>query len=282
MCWTKHKKTKNAIGLHISFELNQMIPTEFITTAANHSERSFLGSIVQKGITYIADRGYFSFDLGAKIIDAKAFLIFRIKANLIFTVSESLSITSRTGLLPACFSQVKDQLIRFENDSHLKVYRLISFVVLESKFIICTHRLKLTTLEIIMLYAYRWQVELLFKFIKRILNGIHLFNLSQNGVSIHFYALMITALLQLRLRQTCLELAQLIHTTKCMDQKEGLNLNEMELFSSYKGYEPATWIKNITDKFYTYWRIGLHWLIKLKNLLAQPFDIKAIRSLGVP
>jgi hypothetical protein len=51
---------------------------------------------------------------------------------------------------------------------------LVKFSVLQSDFIICTNRFDLTSLQIIMLYAYRWQIELLFKFLKRTLNGIHL------------------------------------------------------------------------------------------------------------
>ena len=40
-----------------------------------------------------------------------------------------------------------------------------------------------------------------FKFIKRTLNGIHLFNHSENGVEIQFYLLMTLAILTLKLRQ---------------------------------------------------------------------------------
>jgi len=83
MCWAEYKKTKNAIRLHMSFNLNQMIPTEFIGLQANTPERSFLKDILTAGVTYIADRGYFSFELGATICKAKAFFIMRIKKNLL-------------------------------------------------------------------------------------------------------------------------------------------------------------------------------------------------------
>jgi len=279
MSWAKYKKTKNAIRLNMSFELNRMIPTEFLTAAANYSERKFLETILKKGTTYIADRGYFSFDLAAKISDALAFFILRIKSNLKFTVCKNLAITSLSGNLPLCFNNVKDQLIRFDNDDNDKVYRLVSFSVSGNEFLICTNRLDLTTLEIIMLYAYRWQVELLFKFIKRTINGIHLFNLSENGVTIHFYLLMITALLQLRLKQLCSNFTQF---TETIEENDIVNVKKMEQLSNYSGHDPSIWIKSLTDKFYQYWKIGLHWLIKLKNLIAKPFDFRAITILGAP
>lgn len=279
MTWAKYKKTKNAIRVHMSFELNRMIPTEFITTAANFSERIFLGSILQKGTTYIADRGYFSFQLAAKVDDFKAFFIFRIKSNLLFTVGKQLPITSLSGTMPLCFSQITDQLIRFDKDEHEKDYRLVRFIVMGNEFLICTNRLDLTTLEIIMLYAYRWQVELLFKFIKRTINGIHLFNLSKNGVTIHFYTLMITALLQLRFKQFCVNFTQF---TETIEEDSILRIKKMEQLATYSGYDPSIWIKTLTSKFYKYWKIGIHWLIKLRNLIVQPLDIKTIRILGVP
>ena len=84
-------------------------------------------------------------------------------------------------------------MIQFDNDESGLIYRLICFEVLRSKFMICTNRVDLSTLQIIMLYAYRWQIELMFKFLKRTLNGIHLMNHSENGVNIQFYVLMIVS-----------------------------------------------------------------------------------------
>ncbi len=92
-----YKKSKKAIRLHLSFELNRMLPVDFIGLKANFSERTFLLSIVQRGITYIADRGYFSFALAAKIESAKAFFILRIKDNIKIGQSIDLRITCSEG-----------------------------------------------------------------------------------------------------------------------------------------------------------------------------------------
>lgn len=67
------------------FELNRMIATEFWVGSGNSSERKFLESVLEKGITYIAERGYFSFDLLDKVLQARAFFVFRGKANLLYT-----------------------------------------------------------------------------------------------------------------------------------------------------------------------------------------------------
>ncbi len=54
-----------------------------------------------------------------------------------------------------------------------------------------TNRFDLTTYQVIMLYAYRWQIELFFRFIKRTLNCIHLFSHDCKGIQVQFYLYMI-------------------------------------------------------------------------------------------
>ena len=58
--------------LHLSFNLNQMIPTEFWIKEGNSCERNFFINVIKEGITYIADRGYFSFELAHKVLEKKA------------------------------------------------------------------------------------------------------------------------------------------------------------------------------------------------------------------
>ena len=270
MYWATYKKSKNAIRLHLELELNTLIPTEFIAQKANSSERSFLLSILKKGYTYVADRGYFSFKVGDAITRANAFFVIRIKANLKFTTLTSLEITSAKTKIPECFTQISDQLIRFDNDEFGQQYRLICFTVLQSRFLICTNRFELNTMQIIMLYAYRWQVELMFKFLKRTLNGIHLFNHSQNGVMIHFYLFMIVALLQLRMRQICQR-----KTRQLIEQKQ-----QLEDVNDYLGIKPEQWIASIAKDFYQHWKIGIHWIRLLRNFIDQPFDKKVILKLA--
>jgi len=278
MCWAQYKKTKQAIRLHVEFSLNQMIPLEFIGQKANSSERHFLLKIVTKGVTYVADRGYFSFDVAAKISKAFAFFIIRIKDNMKFNVGKQLTVS---GQMPNCLNQVSDQLIRFDNDPNQIVYRLVMFKVLESEFKICTNRLDLSTLEIIMLYAYRWQIELLFKFIKRVLNGIHLFNHSQNGANIQFCLLMTMSVLYLNLRQFCKINGSCsksnVKNQEISEFKQSSNIND---FNTYSGHCPDIWINSINKAFESLWKISSYWIENLKEVITKPFDYQIINILA--
>lgn len=279
MDWALYKKTKKAIRLHLSFELNRMLAVDFVGLKANSSERSFLLSILQEGITYIADRGYFSFAVAGAIQSAKAFFIIRIKNNLKISEFVDLKLSCSQGqVIPLCFKKLTDQLIRFKSDPRAKVYRLITFQVLNSQFRICTNRLDLTTLQIIILYAYRWQIELLFKFIKRTLKGIHLFNNTQNGVNIQFYVLMITAVLQMRLKQFCTVFS---NNNWDKDRSARLeNVNNIEQIPTHTGYCPDLWIESLTVVLQKFWKIGCHWIRKLRNFISKPFDVNIIDQLA--
>jgi len=79
MEWASYKKNRNAIRFHFAFELNRMVPSEFVLGEGKSSERRFLASILNVGVTYIADRGYFAFRLFKQIVDAEAFFILRAK-----------------------------------------------------------------------------------------------------------------------------------------------------------------------------------------------------------
>ena len=161
MDWASYKKTANGIKLHLSFELNRMIPVQFISTEANGSEKKILRQVLEEGVTYIADRGYIAFDLFRQIVEQSAFFIIRVKANMKYVIEET-----HDACLPekwdSHLSNVHDYRVTFTGDKQKKTYRLITFEALGEIYQIATNRFDLKTHEIIMLYAYRWQIELFF------------------------------------------------------------------------------------------------------------------------
>jgi hypothetical protein len=265
MSWSEYRKAKNAFKLHLSFELNRLIPTEFLIGSGKSSERSFLESILEAGVTYIADRGYASFEIIAQVLESNAYFIFRVKNNLLYEVQEGLEIAAQE--LPPCFRQVRDELIIFKNDKHRAVVRLIQFEVGGSYFQIITNRRDLSTLKIIILYAYRWQIELFFKYLKRTLKGLHLFNHSHNGVEIQFYLLLTLAILLLKLKQNC-------------QRKEKKKRPVREEKIEKKQESPAEWIRKISEIFYESWKISKNWLLIVKNSLSKVVDNELLTILN--
>lgn len=279
MLWAAYTTHHQALKLHLCFELNRMIPVDFWVGSGNSNERQALRRCLVAGVTYIADRGYMSFQLCYDICYAQAHFLVRTQSNLCFTVVESWPV-----VLPAAaqtlFHTVTDELIRYHNDPHSALYRLVRVVIFQETYFLLTDRQDLTTFQIILLYAYRWQVELLFRFLKRTLSGIHLIRHDLRGVTIQFYALMITALLELHLKQLVWE----------QDESQAHQAGSKPSHphapqvpprtprqSRLKGVELVTWLN---QKLQTYWKIGIHGLTALRNLLVCPFDEKAIGILS--
>lgn len=269
MSWAKYKSGSAACKLHLCFELNRMIPVNFFVGSGNSPERDFLVSIIEESVTYIADRGYFSFAVAEKMVLKKAFFLFRIKSNMIFAVSGGHGAVSGVPF-PACFSGVSDHIIRFSNDGSGNEYRLVRFTVGQKHFHICTNRLDLTTLQVMMLYSFRWQVELMFKFLKRTAHGLHLFSNGENGAQAHFYLWLTAALMELRIKQSCVLLKEASPSGIGFFLKETENIEH--LVFSFSG-SCDVFVKHISKMLYFAWKLSKNFLLLLKNSIAKEADL---------
>ena len=281
MLWAEYRSQHQAVRLHLCFELNRMIPVHFLVDTGKSNERRALLHMLEAGVTYIADRGYLSFPLLAAITAAQALFVFRAKSNLVYQRVKRLPVSLPTTV-QHLFRHVTDQRVRLTNAKGCPIYRLVLFYVGQERYLLLTNRLDLTTFQIILLYAYRWQVELVFRFLKRSLNGLHLLSHSKQGVTIHFYALLITALLELRLKQQCVACYEALSSAgdsvSETDQPTiaGLMIDSERL----AGARGHTFLATVGEKLHRYWKIGKHWLVALRNLLARPFGYQVIMVLG--
>jgi len=313
MVWAEYKKNSQAIKVHLCFELNRMIPVDIIVGSGNSSERKALLEMVKAGATYIADRGYGAFYVYHEIICAHAHFVIRVKTNLRKVIIQSLTVElpEKVTLL---FKDVTDQMIQYENDPYAHTYRLVCFRVGKEIFHVLTDRLELTTIQVITLYAYRWQIELVFRFLKRTINGLHLIKHCENGVTIQFYIMLIVALLQLKLKQDVmihneqqgeqrppkalenktktspsmsLEAKESVAQSASNTQQELIG-NEHVSVAPMQGEQdcnrqsdkpmsnPYQFFKMIGEKLKRYWKIGIHWLTALRRILHLPFDARAL------
>jgi hypothetical protein len=262
MIWAKYKKGHSAIKLHLCFSLNLMLPVTFMTTDANYSEKEVLSQLIEEAITFIADRGYFKFRLFNEIVSRGAHFIIRGKTSMKYTIIGSF-ISEIPSQMLYFISNISDVLIVFDNDKSHSKYRLISFSIMGDIYNLVTDRFDLATYQIIILYAYRWQVELIFRFMKRTLNGLHLLSHNPNGIEIQFTIYMIAYLLLVYTKQQC--------NIKCKETNNSSTLtSDLEKAKSKStrsnGYDLVT---ILGKRLQEYWKISIHWLITLRNLLFE-------------
>lgn len=278
MEWAEYKKGFNALKFHLSFNLNFMIPADFLVTEGKFSERNFLAHVVKRGITYICDRGYVSFDIFRHISESEAFFIIRGKENMKYSEIKRME-TNIPDVLSAILKNVTDSKIIFTNDKNQIMYRIIKFIIDGEKYTLATNRFDLSSYEIIMLYAYRWQVELCFRFLKRTFNGIHLFSHSPQGVQVQFYLFMIGYILLIYFKQlsekSCASEKEEEECPHVAENKEDLSTPDV----SGKTYACGL-VSMLGEKLKKFWKISLSWLTSIKNFLAEPFSKKIFRYLN--
>ena len=170
------------------------------------------------------------------------------------------------------FVRISDELIRYENDQSKTTYRLVRFTVNEDNYFILTNQRDLTTFQIIMLYAYRWQIELFFRFLKRSMGGIHLIRHDEKGTAIQFYIMMTLALLQLHLKQDIMdkfevdedesEKEKLVESDDCKDESNIQANKKSHISMKGKGNSrlgDAGFLASLGGAVKKYWKIGVHW-----------------------
>lgn len=185
MLWATYRTNKNKLKGHFFMDLNGL-PDQLIVSDGKASERAaLLGAIVAR-VTYVFDRGYNAYELFAKIALKPAYFVTRLLDNARFKVYQTLRVASEEAGLGV----LADELIilTLEDGSELKV-RLVTFQ--NERGVIyryLTNRLDLSALNVVRLYLWRWEIELLFAWLKRHLVFSHWYSENENGVRIQLFA----------------------------------------------------------------------------------------------
>jgi hypothetical protein len=98
------------VKLHFIFDATRMVPASFIIDAATSSERVALLAQLQKGVTYVLDRGYMEFTLFLDIIKAQSSVVMRAYRNMVVATVEELPVTLPDEVT-ASWTTVRDRLV---------------------------------------------------------------------------------------------------------------------------------------------------------------------------
>lgn len=107
--------------------------------------------------------------------------------------------------LKSQWSQLCDRIVRPKDPAYAHIcFRLVECTVGTTTDRLMANLYQLTTFQVILLDAYRWQIALIFRYLKHTMQRVHI--ITQHPIGIHncFYALLLPALLHLRFKQRCL------------------------------------------------------------------------------
>ncbi len=242
------------VRLHLGWALSTWTPATFRLSydrAPTKHERHILRALIQAGVTYILDRGYLDLQLYLDCLASAAFFIVRERGNLCY---RELSLIDPYLPLGYDFlAELQDAAIKLRRDSSGTIFRLVSFRIGDHHFKLLTNRWDLTTSQVILLYAWRWQIELIFRAWKHTLGALHWINLSEAGIEMQFHILMMASLLWAHLHQSSLP---------------DSGTSEASLTSTTK-----TITASLSRLFHVRWRWMRQSLRTACNCLAQPVSV---------
>ena len=180
--WAKFEKGHSAVKIHTQLDLGGNIPSFFLISEAKIHDVNLLDILeFESGNYYIMDRGYFDFERLFRVHEKRSYFIVRAKASLSFTRMYSAKVDRAIGL--RC-----DQIIKLNQFYAEKRYpeklRRIKYYDLETDchYVYLTNNFSLQAIVVADLYRHRWQIELLFKWIKQHLHINTFWGTSRNAV----------------------------------------------------------------------------------------------------
>lgn len=209
--------THKAAKLHLEFDILKWVPVRGEITHANANEKSVLKKTLSSDKLYVIDAGYAQYTLLDDIKKANSSFVIRIRDNAVWNVIKERPLTDadiaagiKKDMVVRLGCEDKQNDISFpvrvievfhKGDSNRKRPSRVSskktFRTTESDytFFIVTDRMDLPAEVIALIYSYRWQIELFFRWFKCVLGCRHLLAHSQNGVTIQVYCALIASLL---------------------------------------------------------------------------------------
>lgn len=212
MCkWAEWNGRIRGMKMHTVYEPDGKCPRCVeITTATVNDVEIGRQTELEAGVTYVFDKGYYHFGWWKKINDIGAFFVTRTKVNTRLRKSKSRYVRKTTG---DGFKIINDAdvVLASKGDSSLPI-PLRRIKVRRDKggmITLITNDLERTAVEIAALYKSRWQIELLFRWIKQHLNLRKFMAKNDNAIRLQILAAMIAYLL--------LRLARRLNSLKMLD-----------------------------------------------------------------
>jgi hypothetical protein len=202
--WAHYREKTGAAKITCVLDWVNGVPEQFVFSPAGkvHDLKATAALKWSAGWTYLFDRGYFSFELLAILLNAGAHFVIRFKDGVAFRRLHQHPIPA--AKLPAGLGAIKDDwtVILPGWDGELEL-RLVSYQLTNGKLIrALTDRHSLSALSVARLYKERWSIENWWRWLKRVYKVKEPLGLSENALALQIIAAFVTDLL-LRVFKDC-------------------------------------------------------------------------------
>ena len=180
-----------AAKLHLKFSVLRQAASDALVTTGKSCERKTLRRFVKRGETVVGDR-YYGLEYGflQELRMLGVSFVFRIRNKPRMEIVEELPLTEADRAAGVTW-QGRVRLGDKWQGEPVRVVR----VEVDGKQLLLATDLEMEAELIALIYRYRWQIELFFKWLKSILGCRHLMAESPAGVAIQIYSALIAALM---------------------------------------------------------------------------------------
>ncbi len=195
--WAKWNGRIRGMKMHVVYDPKADVPRSLeITPATVNDVEIGRQTPIEATATYVFDKGYCRFDWWVNIHSAKAFFVTRPKTSMRLRATRARPVHK---LLGDGFRIIDDAKVKLasKGDSKLDIpLRRIRLKPDTGKAMtLITNDLKRSAVEIASLYKARWQIELLFRWIKQHLHISKFLGTNENAIRLQIIAAMIAYLL---------------------------------------------------------------------------------------
>lgn len=210
--WAKWNGRIRGMKLHVVYDPVGDVPTCVEVTAANVNDVEVgQKTAIEPGTTYVFDKAYCHFGWWKKINDCKAFFVTRKKVNMPLRATRKRTNRKQNG---DGFKIIADHEVKLVSRGHAPLPIPLRRIKLRREdggiVVLLTNDLTRTAVEIATLYKSRWQIELLFRWIKQHLDIRKFLGQSDNAIKLQVIAAMIAYLLmRIAARINCIKMLPL-------------------------------------------------------------------------
>jgi Transposase DDE domain len=190
--------SKGALKIHQVYQVGGELPADVAVSPARLHDAKGVKKVLQqacKGVLYLIDRGYCSFELWRDIDTALASFITPLKKGMVYEHLKWLNPKKQR-------ERMRDELVKFPGMSKGNDFYILRLVQIRqedgtwwSYVTNLTDSEWLTPEDIQEIYSLRWRIEIFFRHLKHTLNMGHWFAESEAGVQAQLYAALIGYLL---------------------------------------------------------------------------------------
>ena len=206
-----------AAKMHLEFDVRSHTPRAAIITDDNGNEKQVLRQLLSADTFYILDAGYAQYSLLSDIIGAESAVVVRLKDNAVWDSIEQRPLTdadTSAGVTKDSVVHLGSKKTKSDCPNPMRIIEIFhkgdstvprktrvsskkTFRTTESDYsmLLATNRMDLSAETIAVLYRYRWQVELFFRWFKCILGCKHLLAHSLNGLTLQVYCALLASML---------------------------------------------------------------------------------------